>query len=88
MKQRLNLDVSTKYEVDISSAFTKSHTYLHETTNVKCVAYVHNDASMPVVLIIDVQKRTVMTVLIGKKLSIAKSTPFVDTCYAKAGITI
>ena len=85
MKQRLNIDVSTKYEVDISSAFIKSHTYFHEATSVKCAAFVHKDKSTPVVLIVDVQKRIVMTVLLGQKLTNI-NTPFVDECYAKVKV--
>jgi len=87
MKERLNLDVSTKYEVDISSAFTKSHTYQHTSMQTTCVAYVHKDKTMPIVLIIDLQKRIVMTVLLGKKIT-NQNAPFVNECYAKIGVNI
>lgn len=87
MKQRLNIDVSTKYEVDISSAFTKSHTYQHTSMQTTCVAYVHKDKSMPVVLIIDAKTRIVMTVLLGKKIT-NLNAPFVNECYAKIGVNI
>jgi len=88
MKQRLNLDVSTKYDVDISSAFTKSHTYKHTSMqDTTCVAYVHKDKTMPIVLIIDAKTRIVMTVLLGKKIT-NQNAPFVNECYAKIGVSI
>ena len=85
MKQRLNITVSTKHEVDVSSAFTKSHVYKHETLNVACIALIHNDKSMPIVLIVNSVSRIVMTVLLGKKIT-NQNAPFVDECYAKARI--
>ena len=69
MKERLNLDVSTKYEVDISSAFTKSHTYQHTSMQTTCVAYVHKDKKIPIFIIIDFQNRIVINVLLVKKIT-------------------
>jgi hypothetical protein len=87
MKQRLNIDVSTKFEVDISSNFVKSHSYIHETNNNVCVAFCNKDKSMPIVLVVDKQSRIVRTVYLGRKL-VNTNTPFVNECYAKIGVTI
>jgi hypothetical protein len=42
---------------------------------------------MPIVLAVDKNTRVVTTVYLGKKLA-KLNAPFVDTCYAKIGVTL
>lgn len=81
IKQRLNVTVSTRNDVDISQTFFKAKVYRSNDTGSMVEAWASKDTVNRVVLIVDQQSRVVQTVLIGGALN-AYNAPFVDSCYA------
>lgn len=61
MRQRLNINVDPKQEVDISSTFRLARTYRHYNGNM-VQAWVARDPATTVVLIVDQQSGVVLTV--------------------------
>jgi|688.fasta_scaffold70985_7 hypothetical protein len=91
MQERLQINVSTTQEYDLTKLnFVKSHSYLNTSIandSNTYIAFCFNDKSMPIVLAVDKNTRVVTTVYLGKKLA-KLNAPFVDTCYAKIGVTL
>lgn len=80
MQQRLRIAVTTRDEVDISSAFFLARTYRHHNGEM-VEAWASKDLANRVVLVISQRTRVVLTVLTGGDLN-DRNTPFVDACYA------
>jgi hypothetical protein len=82
MQQRLRIAVPTQVAVNIAPLFTKSHSYVNETNGRLCECWCSNDLTKKVVLVVDTEKRAVVTVYLGGNIT-GLSTPFVDQAYAK-----
>jgi hypothetical protein len=81
IKQRLNTNVSTRNDVDISQAFFKAKVYRSNDTGRMVEAWASRDTVNRVVLVVDQQSRVVQTVYTGGALN-DRPAPFVDSCYA------
>ena len=79
--QRLGIEIRSGQEVNIKSAFTLAKTYNHTETNRKLEAWCYNDTTQKIVLIIDAENRSVITVYMGA-LNDVYGTNMVAACYA------
>ena len=77
MQQRLKISVTTKDDVNISSAFFKSKTEFYNGQI--CEFWASRDSSTPVVLVIAQDSKVVLTVLLGSEL-LGKTASFTDSC--------
>lgn len=77
MQQRLKISVTTKDDVNISSAFFKSKTEFYNGQI--CEFWASRDPSTPVVLVVAQSSKVVLTVLLGSEL-LGKTAGFTDSC--------
>jgi hypothetical protein len=75
LQSRLGIRVNTGTEVDITSNFKKVESYTHYQTGHTIEQWINVDASTPVVLTIDSNNGSVVTVM--------TTGPIVDALYAK-----
>jgi hypothetical protein len=76
MQSRLGIRVNTGTKVNITANFKKVETYTHYQSGHTLENWVNRDATTPVVLVIDTETGSVVTVM--------TTGPIVDALYAKS----
>ena len=82
MQERLSIAVPTTVAINIAPMFVKSHSYINETNGRACECWCSKDHSKQVVLVVDCERRAVVTVYLGTNIT-NRPAPFVDNAYAK-----
>jgi hypothetical protein len=76
LQSRLGIRVTTGTKVNINTNFKRVDTYIHHQTGHTIEQWINRDVSTPVVLTIDADTGSVVTVM--------TTGPIVDTLYAKS----